>query len=149
VKLDQLFSHWDHIHQDTLDVCDMFSEAELDHRAYKGGWSVRQIVLHIASAEDGWFRFIATNEYKDWPPSPALKDYPTLESIKNLLKVNHEKTKGYLGSKSIDDLETVFESEWGKFSLRFVIWHVIEHEVHHRGELSLILGTLGREGLDV
>jgi uncharacterized damage-inducible protein DinB len=26
---------------------------------------------------------------------------------------------------------------------------VLEHEVHHRGELSLIHGLLGREGLDV
>jgi uncharacterized damage-inducible protein DinB len=26
--------------------------------------------------------------------------------------------------------------------------HIIEHEIHHRGELSLILGVLGREGLD-
>ncbi|MCE7990102.1 MAG: hypothetical protein DYG89_53840, partial [Caldilinea sp. CFX5] len=35
------------------------------------------------------------------------------------------------------------------FSLGWIIWHVLEHEIHHRGELSLILGLLGREGLDV
>jgi uncharacterized damage-inducible protein DinB len=29
-----------------------------------------------------------------------------------------------------------------------MLWHVIEHEVHHRGELSLLLGLLGRQGLD-
>jgi uncharacterized damage-inducible protein DinB len=29
-----------------------------------------------------------------------------------------------------------------------MLWHVVEHEIHHRGELSLILGLLGREGLD-
>jgi uncharacterized damage-inducible protein DinB len=34
-------------------------------------------------------------------------------------------------------------------SLGWIIWHVLEHEIHHRGELSLILGLLGREGLDV
>ena len=35
------------------------------------------------------------------------------------------------------------------FTLRWIIWHVLEHEIHHRGELSLALGLLGREGLDV
>jgi len=35
------------------------------------------------------------------------------------------------------------------FTLRWIIWHVLEHEIHHRGELSLILGLLGHEGLDV
>jgi uncharacterized damage-inducible protein DinB len=41
-------------------------------------------------------------------------------------------------------------SHWGEpIPLRWIIWHVLEHEVHHRGELSLILGLLGKEGLDV
>jgi uncharacterized damage-inducible protein DinB len=30
----------------------------------------------------------------------------------------------------------------------WVFWHVLEHEIHHRGKVSLILGLLGREGLD-
>jgi len=29
-----------------------------------------------------------------------------------------------------------------------MLWHTIEHEIHHRGELSLTLGLLGRAGLD-
>jgi uncharacterized damage-inducible protein DinB len=55
----------------------------------------------------------------------------------------------YLHTLTIDDLDTIIETKWGNFSLAFIIWHVIEHEIHHRGELSLVLGTLGREGLDV
>ncbi len=41
------------------------------------------------------------------------------------------------------------ETPWGAKSRRIeLLWHVIEHEIHHRGELSLMLGMLGREGLD-
>jgi uncharacterized damage-inducible protein DinB len=29
-----------------------------------------------------------------------------------------------------------------------MLGHILEHEIHHRGELSLILGLLGREGLN-
>jgi len=29
-----------------------------------------------------------------------------------------------------------------------MLMHTLEHEIHHRGELSLILGLLGRKGLD-
>ena len=35
------------------------------------------------------------------------------------------------------------------FTLGWLIWHVLEREVHHRGELSLALGLLEGEGLDV
>jgi uncharacterized damage-inducible protein DinB len=149
VKLSDLFSHWDQIHQDTLAVIDGFSEAELVHTAYEGGWPVGQIALHIANAEDGWFRHIATKTYDEWPSNHTLENYPTKESIKALLAETHAKTMAYLGTLTIDDLGNEVESEWGNFSIRFIIWHVIEHEIHHRGELSLILGTLGREGLDV
>jgi len=78
-----------------------------------------------------------------------LENYPTKDSIKGLLRETHVKTIAYLNTLTIDDLDVIIESEWGNFSLQFIIWHVIEHEIHHRGELSLISGILGREGPDV
>jgi uncharacterized damage-inducible protein DinB len=149
MKLSDLFSHWDQVHKDTLSVIDRFSEAELAHVSYVGGWPVGQIALHIADAENSWIGYIATKDYAAWPPDHTLEDYPTKETIKALLSKTHTKTMAYLGTLNLDDLGSVLDSEWGNFSLRFIIWHVIEHEIHHRGELSLILGTLGREGLDV
>jgi len=149
VKLNQFFAHWDQIHKDTLAVIDSFEEDELDHLPFEVSWTVRQIALHIANAEEGWFRFIVQKVHLDWPPNYAVEDYPTRKSLKTLLANTHEKTMAYLSTQTLEDLENVFETRWGNFSLRFVIWHVIEHEIHHRGELSLILGTLGRQGLDV
>lgn len=38
---------------------------------------------------------------------------------------------------------------WGPAShLIEMLGHIVEHEIHHRGELSLVLGMLGRPGLD-
>ena len=31
-------------------------------------------------------------------------------------------------------------------SRQWIVWHVMEHEIHHGGELSLALGTHGVEG---
>jgi uncharacterized damage-inducible protein DinB len=149
MKLNDLFSHWDQIHKDTLEVIDKFTEDELTHIAYDGGMTVGRIALHIADAEEGWFRMIATKERDSWPTDFTLENYPTKELIKTLLAETHDKTMTYLGTLTKDDLAVLVDSQWGEFSLRFIIWHLIEHEVHHRGELSLILGTLGRKGLDV
>ena len=149
MKLDELFSHWNEIHVGTLTLLDKFSDNDLSYVAYDGGMQVGQIVLHIADAEEGWFRLIATKERDKWPTDFTLQNYPTKLAIKSLLAEAHTKTFVYLNTLTIDDLDTIIESPWGQFSLRFIIWHVIEHEIHHRGELSLILGILGREGLDV
>jgi uncharacterized damage-inducible protein DinB len=110
---------------------------------------VGRIALHIADAEEGWFRLGVTKERESWPSDYDLEKYSTKEAIKTLLSEVHTKTMIYLETLTIDDLDMIVEAPWGKFPLRFIIWHVIEHEIHHRGELSLILGTLGRKGLDV
>jgi uncharacterized damage-inducible protein DinB len=73
-----------------------------------------------------------------------------LEAIKTKLNEVHAQTLTYLANLELDDLDRVIEAPWGEtFTLGWVIWHVLEHEIHHRGELSLILGMLGKEGLDV
>jgi uncharacterized damage-inducible protein DinB len=149
MQLNELFSHWDQIHAGTLALLDKFSDEELLHVAYEGGMPVGRIALHIADAEEGWFRLIATKERDEWPADYTLDNYPTKAVIRSLLAEVHAKTSAYLATLTSDDLDTRVESPWGQFSLRFIIWHVLEHEIHHRGELSLILGTLGREGLDV
>jgi len=149
MQLDQLFSPWDQIHKGTLAILEKFDESELAYIAYGEGMPVGRIALHIADAEEGWFRLVATQERSQWPSDYTLENYPSKAAIKALLSKTHTKTMTYLATQTLDDLERVIRSDWGDFSLRFIIWHVLEHEIHHRGELSLILGILGRQGLDV
>jgi uncharacterized damage-inducible protein DinB len=52
-----------------------------------------------------------------------------------------------------DDLAVVFSRQRGagtqRFTRQWVIWHLIEHDLHHGGEISLILGSHGLPGLDL
>ncbi|HEY7126231.1 MAG TPA: DinB family protein [Ktedonobacterales bacterium] len=51
------------------------------------------------------------------------------------------------------DLEYVFRGEWRgepyALSRQWVIWHLIEHDLHHGGELSLTLGIHGLAAPDL
>ena len=39
---------------------------------------------------------------------------------------------------------------WGaELTVRWIIWHVLEHEISHRGEIYLMLGMMGMEVPDV
>jgi uncharacterized damage-inducible protein DinB len=149
VQLSKLFSHWNQVHADTLAVLDKFTEEELSYAAYSGGMTVGRITLHIADAKDGWFHRIFTGERPDWPADYTLENYPSKAAIAALLTEVHSKIFERLAGLSEADLDTQVDSPWGTFSLRFILWHILEHEIHHRGELSLILGLLGREGLEM
>ncbi|MCK5053163.1 MAG: DinB family protein [Anaerolineales bacterium] len=150
MNLSQMFDHWRQVRSDLLTTMDKYSADHLAFVPFKTAMSVGQIMLHIAGAEEGWFRYVIGWDYDEWPQEYSLADYPNVGSIKALLTEVHTRTEAYLDTQDLDDLERRIDAPWGKsIPLGWIIWHVMEHEIHHRGELSLILGMLGREGLDV
>ena len=150
MKLSHIFSHWVRVRKGLLEMIDNFNEEDLSFVPYDGAWSVKDILFHIATAEDGWFRYCVTKEVGEWPSDIETEDYSTAESLKTLLAEIHSRTVSNLGTTDISEFDRVVELPWGpEVPLNWIFWHLLEHEIHHRGELSLILGLLGREGLDV
>ncbi|MGD2041310.1 MAG: DinB family protein, partial [Anaerolineae bacterium] len=121
----------------------------LSYTPVENGYSVGEIILHIAHEEYGEIQYGLTREIAEFPPQFSKDEYQTLQSIQALLAGIHKQTIEYLETLDDTDLDQEFEAQWGETRpLIEFIAHVIEHEIHHRGELSLILGLLGREGLD-
>jgi uncharacterized damage-inducible protein DinB len=144
-----IFSHWGQVRVDLFTTMDMFSEEELTFSPFKGSWPVGQIMLHIADCEDNWLYGVVQRQIQPWI-SYNLADYPTKIAIKEVLERAHFHTIKMLEDLNEDDLDEKYKTPDGTvYRLRWIIWHVLEHEIHHRGELSLVLGLLGREGLDV
>lgn len=147
--LNEMFSHWEQVRADLIKTLDSFAPSELLYVPFEGAWSVGQIGLHIADCEDNWLHGVVGGEIEPWI-FYDIADYPTHEEIKKILEKARERTVKLLNQFTHEDLDRRFELPEGQaLPLSWIIWHVLEHEIHHRGELSLILGTLGREGLDV
>lgn len=141
------FSHWARIRADLIKIIESFQDNELILEPFEGSWPIGQIMLHIADAEDGWLRYAVSGELEKWPDTYTLDRYPDKQSILNILYEVQSRTVEFLSGLSEADLAREIHTPWGEvFPLMWIIWHVIEHEIHHRGELSLILGTMGREG---
>lgn len=144
-----IFNHWEQVRADLLSTIAKFDEAELAFTPFKGAWPVGQIMLHIAECEDHWLHGVVRHEF-ELPVHYNLADHPTKAAIKQVLEGAHRRTLLFLHNLDEDALDQLYQTKYGElFPLRWIIWHVLEHEVHHRGELSLILGLLGRDGLDV
>jgi uncharacterized damage-inducible protein DinB len=55
-----------------------------------------------------------------------------------------------LAGVEVAGLEHAIDMPWNEtIPLRWIVWHVLEHEVHHRGEIYLMLGLMGMEAPDV
>jgi uncharacterized damage-inducible protein DinB len=145
----KIIQFWSQIRADLIDTIDKFTGEDLSYTPVENGYSVGEIILHIAHEEYGEIQYGLTREIGEFPPPFPNEEYPSIRSIKGLLASVHKQTIEYLETLDDTDLDQEFEAQWGeKRALIEFIAHVIEHEIHHRGELSLILGVLGREGLD-
>jgi len=145
MKPGQFFKHWEQIRQQLYVIIDRFQESELTYQPFPYSWSAGKIMLHIAESEDYWVRSIILKEI-DIKPDYTLADYLTKDKIKGVLKESHARTESLLAGLKEADLQKMYQTGDDAVSLYWILWHMVEHEAHHRGELSLILGMLGREG---
>jgi uncharacterized damage-inducible protein DinB len=149
MKPSQIFSHWDQVRADLIATIDMFNEDELMFVPFEGSWPVGKIMLHIADCENYWLHFVVRHEIEVWSYYD-LVNHPTKIAVKGVLEAVRKKTIPFLANLEVGDLNLEYKTPEGQsYTLRWIIWHVLEHEIHHRGELSLALGLLGRQGLDV
>jgi uncharacterized damage-inducible protein DinB len=145
---DLTISKWVRIREGLLATIDRFLEQELSFQT-PDGRSVTEMVLHIAHEEAIEVGYAVTRELAAFPDAFNAREYLTSQSIVAVLAGVHEPTLACLRSATDFDLLTDIELPWGQKSRPLdMLWHVIEHEIHHRAELSLVLGMLGREGLD-
>jgi uncharacterized damage-inducible protein DinB len=144
-----MIAHWERVRAGLIETIDKFRDEELDVQPFTAAWSVRQIMLHIAQEEYGEFHYGIAQTLDAFPAAYPIQEYPTKAAIRALLTSVHAPTVAYLQSLGADDLGRVIITPWGAhYPLIEMVGHMIEHEIHHRAELSLILGMLGRDGLD-
>jgi uncharacterized damage-inducible protein DinB len=144
----ELFGHWNDVRRGLIAALDKLTDTQLDFKPGEGLWSLRETIVHIAGTEDGWLRCYTANRWHEKPPQAA--EYPTIETIKTLLAKEHSATEVQFAKDTETALAQVCTLPWGaQVTMGWAIWHVLEHEIHHRGEVYLMLGLMGIEAPDV
>ena len=150
METETLFNHWTEVRQGLYQALDCLTDAQLDFVPRSGLWSLRETVTHMAGTENGWMRYCAFHVIDGWEAasfSPA--DYPTTASLKELLAVVHERCLAFFTDDADAVLARKVELPWGPVvTIEWIVWHVLEHEIHHRGEVFLMLGLMGMEAPD-
>jgi uncharacterized damage-inducible protein DinB len=118
----------------------------------------QQIIVHIAEAERGWIDNIVNGgPYEEMvvpadDPSQGWKstvEAPDHDALLDLLEKHHRSTQRWMeapASELARDIPyTRPDGEVVHCTLHWVLDHVQEHEIHHRGQLNLYLRLLGIE----
>lgn len=152
-----IYDGW-HTYQTALiDALRPLTADQLQLRAAPHLRTVGEIATHIVKTRAGWFYFDleeqneTLKEIVDWPktdeqPRTAAELVAGLETTWTILQAIINDWTAEQWAKTFTAVDDY--GEWS-FSRAWVVWHLIEHDLHHGGEISLTLGIHGVRALDI
>jgi uncharacterized damage-inducible protein DinB len=155
--LQVIYESWRGYQEKLRDAVAPLTDEQLTLQPVPHMWPLGQLVQHIISVRAGWFsgtlqdEDAAMNEYMSW----GQRDSPArtaAEMVRGL-----DETWAFIESRlqrwTPEECAQTFPDEWDgqvyQVSRSWVIYHVLEHDLHHGGEISLILGMNGLRSLDL
>ena len=155
--LDVIYENWRGYDEKLRNCLAPLTDAQLLLQPAPRMWPLGQIVQHIISVRAGWFSGTLQDDdelmsaYMLWGQQDS-PDRSAAELAQGLADT-WAFIEGRLQRWTPADCAQTFPDEWDgqihQVSRSWVIYHVLEHDLHHGGEVSLILGMHGLPGLDL
>jgi len=144
-ELDDLRDHLERYRAVTLQSLDLLAEEDLSWRPGPGHYTLGQQFLHIGQAEDFQIQGLL---FGDWDyerarfPSQAMG----LKDLRDLLTSVRSRTVEALDELGEGRLaaQVTLPSGGPGQTLRWFLWLLVEHEVHHKAQIAVYLRQMGR-----
>jgi uncharacterized damage-inducible protein DinB len=154
-----VFSGWDGYHRSLVSA---IAPLELEHLRYRPApdrRSVGEIAAHIAFGRLDWFHRMGADGTAGlveraapwWRPwgeiDPAIGE--NADGIVHWLQASWEMIEANLNRWTVADLSWTYRQPYGgkvyAISRQWVIWRIMAHDIHHGGQLSILLAAQGIE----
>ena len=150
-----IYSGWHTYQQVLIETIAPLEDDQLQLRAAPHLRSVGENTLHIIAARAYWFHRLmgeggqAFNSLSKWDEGPSRSADQLIQGLEQTWQGMHQA----IDSWSDEDWQKTWPARPGSapavITRQWVIWHLIEHDVHHGGEISLTLGMHGVAALSL
>lgn len=115
--------------------CNQLTSEELLKKRTGGAGSILYTLFHIIDVESSWIRAIQGKEDITF----SFENKPTLESLKALSDNLRIEIADFLQSFPEEGKDELVTAPWVKeaYTRDSILHHVIAHEIHHIGQLSV------------
>ena len=149
--LSTVFDGWQGHQISLVKAVEPLTPEQLSYRSAPGLRTVGEITNHIAGGRVGWLMRIGevnpehAQQVQTWDEDDgAIKDAPELV---RRLEISWHLVENKLKSWSVADLPRVYPLPYGgktyAVSRQWVLWRIMAHDLHHGGEIALMLGEQG------
>lgn len=160
LSLMTFYNGWATYQRRLVEMIAPLSSEQLALPAGSHQWTIGMVVQHMLGNRVWWFQLWmgqgspALAPIMQWDPGDVVEPAPhKAAELVAALEATWGMIDDALACWTPADLEHRFspptvlsEAEqryWGELTRQWIIWRVLEHEIHHGGELSLALGGYG------
>ncbi len=142
-SIDEFLAYFENIRERTRRVIACIPPERFDWAPADGKWTFADLIRHLGATERYMFAENVVGRPSRYPGhGPDLAEGPA--AVVGFLDRVHGEATAMLRTLRDEDLRTKCETPAG---IPIAVWKwlraMIEHEVHHRGQLYLMLGLLG------
>lgn len=142
---------WQNYQQQLSKSLAQLTPAQLALRAAPHLRSIEELALHIIAVRAGWFHYQlaeggeALCAFTTWgePENPPRSAGELVSGLEHTWQVVQDVLERY----TLADLRSLVQDEWNgevySISRGWVLWHVLQHDLHHGGEIAYSLGMHG------
>ncbi len=150
-----IYAGWANHHGHLLRALVSLTAAELALRAAPHLRSIGELFNHIAAGRARWFHY-ALNEgsaatapllTRDAPDTPPLSATELVAGLENTWLEIEAAIARWTPEEWARPFTMDVNGQERTITRQWVIWHLIEHDVHHGGELAFTLGMHGLPSL--
>ena len=133
------------------------SPEQLALRAAPDLRSIDELARHVIAVRAGWFHFNLEEgderfgAFQKWDEPGSLPR--SADELVSGLEQTWQVIQEVLGRYTLADLQSTVQDEWEgqvyTITRGWVIWHVMEHDLHHGGEIAYSLGMHGLTAPDI
>lgn len=152
------YKGWDTYQELLIKALEPLTLDQLSLRPVPQLHSIGENAAHIITARAGWLHYVlgrgderlAALANWDWTEQPASSISELISGLEATWLVIQE-TLSHWSSNDLAEIvhDTDDDGEDHTYTRQWVLWHLIEHDLHHGGELSFTLGMYGLAGIEL
>lgn len=151
-SLKMVYDGWEGCQVSIVDAIRELSSEQLAYRSAPHLRSVGEIASHISLGRIDWFHRMHApgsdeffKEAEGWEPEEAITE--NAAELVRRLELSWRMVEKTLNQLTVADLErTYLQPYQGKtyaVSYQWTIWRIMAHDIHHGGQIAVMLGVLG------
>jgi uncharacterized damage-inducible protein DinB len=155
--LSLFLAEWESYQSKLIQSVKDLSEEELDLKPFPKLRSLRDILTHLTAVRARWFFLVmgaGGEEFKrvstwDKRGRKAKTLLELLDGLQRTFQVMRETIQNWTDKDWERTWPGEYRGEPEIITPYWVVWHLIEHDLHHGGEISIMLGLSGKRGIQI